>query len=349
MGIPKLWEIIGPAAQNRSLLNLATIKGFQNNHRGLRTLIIGVDIRQVASILPLSAHPEFLLAFESMPLFYQLCNFSLAPMTLVFVFDGPGRPSVKRGTKVVYRPAWLEEHLKTMITNSGYYYYDVPGEVEAELRQLNHFGKIDGIISEDSDTFVFGGHCVIRTQGFVFPLVCLTCSNFLTRLSIQDMSWIYTSKSIETTAGVSLDKDGIFLCTLLLGGDYHSGIEGAGPTIARALARQLAVWCSDLREELRSNSSGHLPKRQPKLAMNFPDTFPDLDIARLYLDPLTSRRNSRSSLWKPMGPSVWDISDFCSARFSWHGADLLKKLHNNLWPGATFRFLTSVRNKLYSG
>ncbi|KAJ7870145.1 hypothetical protein B0H14DRAFT_2571404 [Mycena olivaceomarginata] len=30
-------------------------------------------------------------------------------------------------------------------------------------------------------------------------------------------------------------------------------------------------------------------KRQPKLADNFPDTFPDLGVIHLYLDPLTSR------------------------------------------------------------
>ncbi|KAJ7258190.1 hypothetical protein C8J57DRAFT_1341355 [Mycena rebaudengoi] len=40
----------------------------------------------------------------------QLCNFSLAPITYVFIFDGPGQPSVKHGTRVVHHPARLIEH-----------------------------------------------------------------------------------------------------------------------------------------------------------------------------------------------------------------------------------------------
>ena len=58
-------------------------------------------------------------------LFYQLCRFSLAPLTLVFIFDGLGRPPRKRGTQIIYRPLWLIEHLKTMITAFGFYYYEV--------------------------------------------------------------------------------------------------------------------------------------------------------------------------------------------------------------------------------
>ncbi|KAJ7693366.1 PIN domain-like protein [Mycena rosella] len=364
MGTPKLWEIVAPAVASRSLLNLSTIKGFQTNHRGLRTLIIGVDIRQAliriyAIVAALKSagvfHPGVggqTLVLEK--LFYQLCNFSLAPVTLVFIFDGPGRPSVKRGTKVIYRPAWLIQHLKTMITSFGYYVYDAPGEAEAELGQLSEHGKIDGIITEDSDAFIFGAQCVIRTAG---PYV-------------ENMSSIYTMESIETTNSVSLDKDGLFLCALLIGGDYHTGVPGFGPTIARALAaggfgqdlvrvlrafkdpergQHLAIWRNSLRYELQTNLSGRLDKRQPMLANHILDTFPDLDVANLYLDPLTSRSPEfvgqipNTTHWIPREPSIGEITDFCSVQFGWSGEELLKKLHNNLWPGVTFRLISSVK------
>ncbi|KAJ7463291.1 PIN domain-like protein, partial [Mycena latifolia] len=292
-------------------------------------------------------------------LFYQFCNFSLAPVTLVCVFDGPGRPSVKRGTRVVFRPTWLIQHLKTMIKHFGYYVYEAPGEAESELAQLNKQGKIDGIITEDSDVFVFGAQCVIRTSG---PYV-------------QNMSSIYTLQSIETMNSVSLDRDGLFLCALLLGGDYDSGIDGVGPRIARALAvsgfghqlvnilrsfedpqrtQHLNVWRDALREELRTNSSGNLVKRQPKLAMNIPDTFPKLDIAHLYLAPLTSAspeffgEKPDTKRWMPEEPSIQELASFCSIQFGWHGEQLLKKLHNNLWPGAAFRLLSSVKPSIHS-
>lgn len=37
-----------------------------------------------------------------------------------------------------------------------------PGEAEAELAKLNAEGMIDAILTDDSDTLVFGGRCVIR-------------------------------------------------------------------------------------------------------------------------------------------------------------------------------------------
>lgn len=41
--------------------------------------------------------------------------------TLIFVFDGPGRPSIKRGKHVVPKPHWLTEGFKEMILAAGYH------------------------------------------------------------------------------------------------------------------------------------------------------------------------------------------------------------------------------------
>ncbi|KAJ7926483.1 PIN domain-like protein, partial [Mycena leptocephala] len=349
--------IIGPATETRSLLNLATIEGFRANNRGLRTLVVGVDvsIRINAIVAALQAANVFnpglggqKLVLEK--LFYQLGNFSLAPRTMVFFFDGPGRPSIKRGTRVIYRPPWLVQHLKTMITAFGFYFYDAPGEAEAELAQLNENGEIDGIITEDSDAFLFGAQCVIRTQGFLFD---------------------FYFRSIKNTDVVSLDQDGLILCALLLGGDYDSGVAGAGVTVAHALAaegfgkdlvtilksfrgaelgRRLTVWRNSLRQELRTNSSGRLAKRLPKLANSIPDTFPDIQVAELYLNPLTSRSpgftgpKPVAQLWRPVEPSILQLSVFCSTHFGWNGDQLLKKLNSTLWPAIAFRMISSVRN-----
>ncbi|KAJ7835255.1 PIN domain-like protein [Mycena olivaceomarginata] len=224
-------------------------------------------------------------------IFYQLCNLSLAPVTLVFVFDGPGRPSIKRGTRVISRPLWLIDHLKKMITYFGFHFYDA--KAEAELAWLNAEDKIDGILTEDSDAFVFGARLVIRTLG---P-------------SVQHNSLIYSADSIENTDCVRLDQAGLLLCILLLGGDYDTGVPGVGPTVAHVLARlgfgrdlvnimtshagqeldhKLAAWRNALREELHTNSRGGLGKRCPKLAESIADTFPRLEVVHLYMNPLTS-------------------------------------------------------------
>ncbi|KAJ7152390.1 PIN domain-like protein [Mycena filopes] len=299
MGVNKLWKIIAPAVETRSLLNLATIEGFDCNNRGLRTLVVGVDIsiRTSAIVKVLQGANIFhpgpggdKLLLEKM--FYQLCQFSRAPLTPVFVFDGPDRPPIKRGIRVMNHAAPVIQHLKTMIRAFGFHVHDAPGEAEAELAQLNRNDDIDAIITEDSDAFVFGATCVIRTLG---P-------------SVHDSSVIFTSQSIENS--VSLDEGGLFLCALILGGDYGPGLKGAGTTVAHALAaegfggalaailrsstgverrQRLAVWRNQLSQELKTNSSGRLGKRQTQLADNIPDSFPDVQVAELYLNPWTSR------------------------------------------------------------
>ncbi|KAJ7793752.1 hypothetical protein B0H14DRAFT_2393159, partial [Mycena olivaceomarginata] len=59
-------------------------------------------------------------------IFYQLCNLLEAPVTPVFVFDGPGRPAVKRGIhRVRKNPPWIINHLKELLTAFGYHFYMV--------------------------------------------------------------------------------------------------------------------------------------------------------------------------------------------------------------------------------
>ncbi|KAJ7731539.1 PIN domain-like protein [Mycena metata] len=356
MGAPKLWQILSPAAQNRSLLHLATTEGFQIDRRRQRTFIVGIDIsiKIEAFVATLTAahvyHPGRAgqkLVLEK--LYYYLHNLCLAPATYVCCFDGDGRPAVKRGTRGIHRPTPLVEDLKTMIKSFGFFVHEAPGEAEAELAQLNANGTIDAILTEDSDAFVFGALCVIRTVG---P-------------SVEEESLVYT---LESIAKLGLDTDGMFLCALLLGGDYGAGLQGAGPTIAQALAAQgfgrslariltsfdgfelnkrLASWRQDLRQELRTNSSGQLDKRQPMLASNIPDDFPNVAVARLYLRPLTSMspgftgRLPDSSSWKTTSPNIAELSRFCSTHFGWTGEDLLKKLNSNLWPGIAFKLISS--------
>jgi hypothetical protein len=46
-------------------------------------------------------------------------------VSLLFVFDGRGRPATKRATNVITRDHWLTEPLKDLIDAFGYHYYEV--------------------------------------------------------------------------------------------------------------------------------------------------------------------------------------------------------------------------------
>jgi len=62
---------------------------------------------------------------ELRTLFFKFCRLLKAPVTLVFVFDGPDRPPVKRGKAVIHQPPWLLDHLKTLIRAFGFSFHQV--------------------------------------------------------------------------------------------------------------------------------------------------------------------------------------------------------------------------------
>ncbi|KAK6966740.1 PIN domain-like protein [Favolaschia claudopus] len=156
MGVNGLWDVVKNAAQLRSLLNLATLDGFQRNNRKQRALAYRTFCNSAIAILAATRRHTARL---------QLAQWSRAPVILIFVFDGFGRPLVKRGKQVLAQPESLIQACKEAIKAFGYYSHQAPGEAEAELAQMNKLGFIDAVITEDSDTLVFGAVCIIRKLG----------------------------------------------------------------------------------------------------------------------------------------------------------------------------------------
>jgi Holliday junction resolvase YEN1 len=62
---------------------------------------------------------------ELRSLFYKLASILKLPITPIFVFDGPARPSVKRGVNVITKPNWLTKPLQELISAFGFQFYTV--------------------------------------------------------------------------------------------------------------------------------------------------------------------------------------------------------------------------------
>ena len=62
---------------------------------------------------------------ELKALFYRLANLLHMCTIPVFVFDGPNRPSEKRGKKVIAKPHWLTTRFKEFINAFGFFVHDV--------------------------------------------------------------------------------------------------------------------------------------------------------------------------------------------------------------------------------
>ena len=122
-------------------------------------------------------HAQFGQNPELRTLFYRLSRLLSCCIDAVFVFDGPNRAKVKRGKQVRSIPHWLTTGMQEMLDAFGFTWYTVSnnmlyivnlfthskaaGDAEAELAWLNRNGQIDAVISEDSDTLVFGAPVVI--------------------------------------------------------------------------------------------------------------------------------------------------------------------------------------------
>jgi len=86
---------------------------------------------------------------------------------------------------------------------------------------------------------------------------------------------------------------------------------------------------------------GLIGRRNPACAENVTDTFPDPDIVRSYLSPLTSlSRGKTLPLVNGRIPDLARIGELCERYFEWATpAGILPKFHKHVWPGVVLRMI----------
>ncbi|KAJ7182078.1 PIN domain-like protein [Mycena filopes] len=317
-------------------------------------MIVGVDaclwMTQCQAVFHTPRHAQAGRNPELRALFYKLAALNQTGVIGVFVFDGPNRPSVKRGTQVKSKPHWLTQEFKQMIELFGFHSHTAPGEAEAELAHLNQEQDIHAVLTDDSDAAIFGAQCIIRSLD----------------KKKKDKVTVYTAKALRNTASVGLTLGGMLLLAILRGGDYDAGgLVGCGMAIAHELARCgfgdtllaavqnqtegslehfLVAWRRDLRDELASNSRGHMRSRQKALASKIPETFPSIRVLKLYVHPVTSGSDGfeapTTDRWVPKVPSLADLALCCKRKFGWSAVDMVSKFKKYIFPGVFMRRLT---------
>ncbi|KAH7924438.1 hypothetical protein BV22DRAFT_508362 [Leucogyrophana mollusca] len=364
MGVAGLWDLLRPAGQTRSLTHLSVIDGFEANPDGIRGFRIGID----ASIWFFHAaygkegeNPEL------RTLFFRCSRLMSMPFLPLFVFDGPKRPSIKRGKRVGGNAHWLTTGMKNIIEAFGFEWRTAPGEAEAELAYLNRIGVIDAVLSDDVDNFLFGATVVIRNPSNTLSGNRAHPVKNSEGRDDGNHAVIYRASDIRTHPDVQLTRGGVILIGLLSGGDYHqAGVMGCGKLIARGLARCgfgdslvnaaesmsrdelpdfLAIWREDVKKELRTNSMGHIGSKKPSLASKIPEDFPDVEILLSYTNPITSEtegkggRNSIKITWE-REPDLGKVAGLCELYFEWGVKDvIIKRFRTVLWPSAVLRIL----------
>ncbi|ROV99332.1 hypothetical protein VSDG_04009 [Cytospora chrysosperma] len=95
----------------------------------------------------------------------------------------------------------------------GIPYITAPMEAEAQCAQLVHLGLVDGIVTDDSDIFLFGGTRVYKNM-------------FNSNKFVE----CYLSADLEKE--LSLSREQLISIAHLLGSDYTEGLSGIGPVTA---------------------------------------------------------------------------------------------------------------------
>ncbi|KAH5280231.1 hypothetical protein HBI72_017270 [Parastagonospora nodorum] len=167
------------------------------------------------------------------------------------------------------------QHLLTLF---GLPYITAPMEAEAQCAELVHLGLVDGIVTDDSDTFLFGGTRVYKNM--------FNAAKFVECYLANDL-----------VSEFSLTRDKMIAIAQLLGSDYTTGIPGIGPVTALELLAEFpdlqdfkdwwtGVQNNTIPKDADKNSAFRRRFRRGQATKLFlPPGFPDQRVADAYLHP----------------------------------------------------------------
>ncbi|KAL9026100.1 MAG: hypothetical protein Q9196_005183 [Gyalolechia fulgens] len=179
----------------------------------------------------------------------------------------------------------------------GLPYITAPMEAEAQCAELVSLGLVDGIVTDDSDIFLFGGTRVYK--------------NMFNQAKFVEC---YLSSDLEKE--YSLDRQKLIGVAHLLGSDYTEGIPSVGPVTALEILSEFdtletfAEWCNNvqLAQKLSVEDSANAFRRKfRKQAQKLflPSPFPDRRVDVAYLEPEVDNDPS---------PFEWGVPDLDALR-----------------------------------
>ncbi|KAK7954271.1 hypothetical protein PG988_014965 [Apiospora saccharicola] len=255
-------------------------------------------------------------------LFYHVLHLLAAGVQPVYVYDGPGKPSIKRRKNTSappYQPYTPSSscqlrsetekkqegdfrHItylsKMFLGYLGVPTLEAPGEAEAECAALEKAGLVDAVMSTDGDAFLFGAQTVLRG---------LNAEN-------QDcMVQVFKMEDLKM-AKPPLTPRVIFAMAILAGGDYSSGLSGCGPDLALKIGvsnhggflwtlaerealweEKFPVWKNGLAKDLKGGKFG---RRELALADGLDNNFPDQAVIGYYMGEIKKNTTTRAIDWR---------------------------------------------------
>jgi DNA excision repair protein ERCC-5 len=203
----------------------------------------------------------------------------------------------------------------------GVPYVVAPAEAEAQCCMLEQLGLVDGIVTEDSDAFVFGGQVVYKN---IF----------------DDQKYVEVYHAKDAVAEMNLTRDSMVALAMLLGGDYTEGVKGVGIVNGMEVVQAFDVadgvksgltrfrkWLDGFdpasrmnapddasSSELSNEQKFHRKHRSARARWIPPKYFPDEKVLNAYLNPVVDTSEERFS-WGM--PDLDALIAFCHGRIGW--------------------------------
>lgn len=137
---------------------------------------------------------------------------------LLFVFDGPGKPSNKYPSKYSYTESNIRL-LKELLDQLSVPRHEAPGESAAECVRLQELGIVDAIWTDNTDVLVLGGSPTLvqfrkNPDGDQF----------------KNSSTVLVSSAADIRERANLAREWFLMYATLVGCNYLSGLEGFDAT-----------------------------------------------------------------------------------------------------------------------
>ena len=179
----------------------------------------------------------------------------------------------------------------------GLPYVTAPMEAEAQCAELVNLGIVDGIVTDDSDVFLFGGTRVYKNM--------FNQAKFVECYLSQDLEKEY-----------SLDRQKLIRIAHLLGSDYTEGLPNVGPVTALEILsefetlEQFSEWWGTVQMGQKLSAEDAANPFRRKFRKNasklfLPAVFPDKRVDQAYLHPEVDSDPS---------PFQWGVPDLDALR-----------------------------------
>ena len=187
----------------------------------------------------------------------------------------------------------------------GLPYITAPMEAEAQCAELVSLGLVDGIVTDDSDIFLFGGTRVYK--------------NLFNQAKFVEC---YLASDLEKE--YSLDREKIIQIAHLLGSDYTEGLPSVGPVTALEILSEFENleafrdWWTKVQmgqalpDDSKSSFRRKFKRNAAKLFL--PPTFPDKRVDHAYLHPEV---DSDPSAFAWGVPDLDALREFLMATIGW--------------------------------